>query len=97
MATLAVKARRVSDGMFLAAARALAALSPARTQAGAALLPPLNEMPRVSRDIAVAVARQARAEGLTDDLSDAQIDTLIDAKFLRPEYSTYHYVGEAHR
>ncbi|WP_319242228.1 NAD-dependent malic enzyme [uncultured Propionivibrio sp.] len=97
LATLAVKARRVSDGMFLAAARALAALSPARTQAGAALLPPLNEMPRVSRDIAVAVARQARAEGLTDDLSDAQIDALIDAKFWRPEYSTYHYVGEAHR
>ncbi|SDG65425.1 NAD-dependent malic enzyme [Propionivibrio dicarboxylicus] len=97
LATLAVKARRVSDGMFLAAARALAALSPARTQVGAALLPPLNEMPRVSRDIAVAVARQARAEGLTADLSDAQIDALIDAKFWRPEYSPYHYVEGGHR
>ena len=97
LATLAVGARRVTDGMFLAAAKALAELSPAKAQAGAPLLPPLNEMLAVSRHIALAVARQACVEGLTDTLSDDQIVSMIDAKIWRPEYPDYEYVGTAHR
>ena len=96
LATLAVGARRVTDGMFLAAAKALAELSPAKTQAGAPLLPPLNEMLAVSRHIALAVARQACVEGLTETLSDDQIVSMIDAKIWRPEYPDYEYVGTAH-
>ena len=97
LATLAVGARRVTDGMFLAAAKALAELSPAKAQAGAPLLPPLNEMLAVSRHIALAVARQACVEGLTETLSDDQIVSMIDAKIWRPEYPAYEYVGTAHR
>ena len=93
LATLAVRARRVSDGMFLAASKALAELSPAKTEKDAPLLPPLNEMLDVSRHIAMAVARQARAEGLAEAFSDAQIESLIDQKIWRPEYKTYEYVG----
>ncbi len=95
LATLAVSARRVSDGMFLAASKALAELSPARTVEGAKLLPPLNEMLNISRYIAIAVAKQARAEGLTEHLSDQQIETLIEAKIWRPEYKTYEFGGKA--
>lgn len=92
LATLAVKARRVSDGMFLAASKALAELSPAKTEKDALLLPPLNEMLTVSRYIAVAVAKQARADGLTEAFSDAQIESMIDAKIWRPEYKAYKYL-----
>ena len=95
LATLAVSARRVSDGMFLAASKALAELSPAKTVEGAKLLPPLNEMLNISRYIAIAVAKQARAEGLTETLSDEQIETLIEAKIWRPEYKTYEFGGKA--
>ena len=89
LATLAVQSRRVSDGMFLAAAKALAELSPAKTDKSAPLLPPLNDMLQVSRHIALAVAKQARAEGLTDNLSDEAIAAAIEAKIWTPEYRNY--------
>lgn len=97
LATLAVRSRRVTDGMFLAASKALAELSPAKTEKDAPLLPPLNEMLSVSRHIAIAVAKQARAEGLTEALTDAQIEAAIDHKIWRPEYKTYEYVGSTKR
>ena len=57
-------AQRVSDAMFMAAARALADCSPARSDPAGALLPPLAESRRVSRTIALAVAAAAQREGL---------------------------------
>jgi len=44
LGTIAVKARRISDGMFLAAARTIAELSPAKRDPQANLLPPLAEL-----------------------------------------------------
>lgn len=89
LAALAVKARRISDGMFLAAAKALAELSPARNNPLAKLLPPLDTMRDVSIHIALAVAKQARAEGLADALTDETMETLIRAKMWRPQYRPY--------
>ncbi|MDR3375875.1 MAG: NAD-dependent malic enzyme [Ancalomicrobiaceae bacterium] len=86
LGTLAVQARRVTDGMFLAAARALAELSPARTAADGRLLPTLDRMREVSSTIAVAVAKQARAEGLTAPMSDAEIVRRVQQKMWTPEY-----------
>ena len=59
------RARRVSDGMLAAAADALAGLSDAATP-GAAVLPPVTSLRDVSAAVAVAVARAAQAEGLSD-------------------------------
>ena len=59
------RARRVSDGMLAAAARALADLSDADAP-GAAVLPPVTSLRAVSAAVAEAVARAARAEGLSD-------------------------------
>lgn len=70
---MSVKARRISDGMLMAAARALASASPTSTDKDGNLLPPVNELRQVSLRVAEAVARQAIAEGLasatTDDLN----------------------------
>jgi malate dehydrogenase (oxaloacetate-decarboxylating) len=57
------RARRVSDGMLAAAARALADLSGADTP-GAPVLPPVTSLRAVSAAVAAAVARAAQAEGL---------------------------------
>jgi malate dehydrogenase (oxaloacetate-decarboxylating) len=59
------RARRVSDGMLTAAAGALAGLADPSTL-GAAVLPPVTRLREVSATVAEAVARAARAEGLSD-------------------------------
>jgi len=59
------RARRVSDGMLAAAADALAGMSDAAAP-GAAVLPAVNRLREVSATVAEAVARAARAEGLSD-------------------------------
>jgi malate dehydrogenase (oxaloacetate-decarboxylating) len=59
------RARRVTDGMLAAAAGALAGLSDAAAP-GAAILPPVTSLRDVSAAVAEAVARAARAEGLSD-------------------------------
>lgn len=68
LGVVASRARRVSDRMFFAAAEALAGLSPALTSPTASLFPDLTEIRRVSYTVALAVARQAQAEGLADPL-----------------------------
>ena len=89
LGVLAVGARRVTDRMFEVAARTLASVSPARTEPGATLLPPVTELRRVAVLVARAVARQARAEGLCHPFEDAEIDGRIDAKMWEPSYPAY--------
>lgn len=86
LGTLAVKSKRVTDGMFLAAARALAELSPAKKTPGDRLLPTLDRMREVSSHIAVAVAKQAMAEGHAAKMSDNEIKSAIAAKVWEPIY-----------
>jgi len=64
----ACRARRISDGMLTAAARALADLSDATP--GAPLLPPVTGLRVVSAAIATAVAEAAQAEGLAQTMLD---------------------------
>ncbi len=96
LGVLAVGARRVTDGMFEAAARALAAVSPAKPDASSTststLLPPVTELRSVASVVARAVARAARSEGLCPDYEDIQIDSRIDARMWRPMYQPYRYV-----
>jgi len=89
LGVLAVDAHRVSDGMFKAAARALADLSPARLDPAANLLPPVADLRKVAVSVAQAVARAARDEGLCKPLDDAAIDRAIAAKMWTPTYCPY--------
>jgi malate dehydrogenase (oxaloacetate-decarboxylating) len=72
---LVAGARRVTDGMIMAAARALAGLSPSATDKNAPLLPPIGESRKVALVVSEAVARQAMAEGVAT-MSNA--DSLLD-------------------
>ena len=67
-------ASRVTDGMLLAAARAVADQADP-TAPGAALLPPVENLRASSATVAVAVARQAQADGV----ATADYDNLIQA------------------
>jgi malate dehydrogenase (oxaloacetate-decarboxylating) len=89
LGALAVGARRISDNMFKAAAGALAAVSPARLDPAANLLPPVTELRSVSMAVANAVGRAARADGLCGPLDDEAIALRIAAKMWEPRYCSY--------
>ncbi len=92
LGAIAAKARRISDGMFLAAARAIAAVSPARRDPQANLLPPLVELRRLSFRVAIAAAKQAQADGLAEPISDDELAAAVRAKMWEPVYATYRRI-----
>ena len=90
LGAIAIEARRVTDEMFMAAAKALAAESPARLNPKQNLLPPVSSLRENSFSVALAVARQAHKQGLTRlDLSAYAIEDLIRAKVWTPQYVPY--------
>ncbi|UBV45153.1 NAD-dependent malic enzyme (plasmid) [Deinococcus taeanensis] len=83
------RVREITDEMVTAAAYALAGYTqehhPARTY------PPVSELNRASVQVAVAVIRQALADGVATEfsvrgLSDAELLTLVERKFWQPRY-----------
>ena len=95
LGAIAVQARRITDTMFMAAAKALAALSPARNDPGGNLLPPVTALREVAIAVARATAVQARREGLTDCTED-EIETAIHAKMWSPKYLPYRRTRARH-
>jgi malate dehydrogenase (oxaloacetate-decarboxylating) len=89
LGAIAAKARRISDGMFLAAARTIAEMSPAKHDPQANLLPPLVRSRELSFHVAMAVAKQALADGLAAVVSDAALNAAIKAKMWEPIYADY--------
>jgi malate dehydrogenase (oxaloacetate-decarboxylating) len=94
LGVIAAGASRVTDAMFVAAARALSELSPVHRDPSAALLPPLDEVRNVSRHVAIAVAQQAQISGLAPATSHAQLLASIDATMWTPSYLPYRYVPD---
>jgi malate dehydrogenase (oxaloacetate-decarboxylating) len=89
LGALAVGANRISDGMFMAAAKALASSSPARDNARHNLLPPVSALREVAVTVALAVALQAHKEGLVSGVPTEQIEQRIRAKVWTPRYVPY--------
>ena len=85
---LVSRARRVTDAMIMAAAKALAHLSPARENAGSRLLPPIAESRGVGLVVAEAVGRQAIADGVST-LNDAALQAELRAYVWEPVYAPY--------
>ncbi len=93
LGVIAAQARRVTDAMFVAAARALSDLSPARRDPSQPLLPPLSEVREVAKRVAVAVALQAQRDGLADaTLSHDELLHRIEATMWTPDYLPYRRV-----
>jgi malate dehydrogenase (oxaloacetate-decarboxylating) len=89
LALCATHARRVTDSMFLAAARALAEQSPALSDPTAPLLPALTGLRRAAIEIAFAAAEQAQREGLAPKTSPEALRNAIISSQWSPRYPSY--------
>jgi malate dehydrogenase (oxaloacetate-decarboxylating) len=88
LGVVASGARRVTDAMFVAAARALADWS-AQTDGSDALYPRLEAARTVSRSVALAVALQAQRDGVARPVPPAALEKLVEAKMWQPAYPRY--------
>jgi malate dehydrogenase (oxaloacetate-decarboxylating) len=81
LAAVASRARRVTDGMLLTAARALADSSP-----GDPLLPALHDLRSVTARLAFAVAQEAQRSGVADQNTPEALQQSVAATQWLPEY-----------
>jgi malate dehydrogenase (oxaloacetate-decarboxylating) len=91
LGVIASRARRVTDGMFMAAALALAELSPTKTDANAPLLPPIARLREVAAAVARGVGRQAQKDGVAEDLGPT-LETRVEEMMWVAEYRPYRRV-----
>lgn len=92
LGVLAAKAKYVSDDMLWAACQALASFSPAKDDPTQPLLPDVNDAPKISETIALAVAKQARKEGVAGVADDVDLEQAIHQQIWRPEYLPYKLI-----
>ena len=83
------RARRVTDGMILAAARTLAQQSPAADNPLAPLLPPIPTLRRVAREIAFAVGREAQRSGVAPSTPPEELRAAVERAQWVPIYPVY--------
>jgi len=93
LGVLAVKSKRISNEMLMAASQTLAESSPAVNGSGSALLPPITEIGELSKRIAFAVGKVAQAQGHALEVSDEVLQQRIDDNFWQPEYRHYKRVS----
>ena len=86
LAVTAAQATRVTDAMMRAAARALGDASPALKDERAPLLPPWADVRDVADGIALAVARQAVADGVAPEADDDALRAAIARTRWSPGY-----------
>ena len=89
LGAVACGARRVTDSMILASARALAEHSPARLSPTAPLLPPLKDLRQVAVEIAVAAGEQAQKDGVAPKSSPSELREEVLAVRWSPVYPCY--------
>lgn len=93
LGAIATHATVISDGMFMAAAKALAAMSPAQGNPELNLLPRVTQLREVAIAVAIAVGQQAHAEGLTSGVDADGIEAAVHAKMWTPRYLPYRRAG----
>jgi malate dehydrogenase (oxaloacetate-decarboxylating) len=87
LGVVASQARRVTDGMVLAAARALADRSPALRDPAAPLLPALGDLRGLAPEIAFAVGRQAQRDGVAPNSTEDELRRRLAEHQWSPAYS----------
>jgi malic enzyme len=86
LGAIVAEARELTDEAFLVAAREFSAMvSPERLASGA-MYPPIRDLRRIARTIAVAVVRQLRDSGYGRQYRDEEIEPAVDSAMWWPEY-----------
>lgn len=86
LGVLVSEAYQVTDGMFAAAATALADTVKAEDRAAGRLFPPVHELRRVTMHIAEAVVREARDTGVGRAFGDDAIAPAVRRAMWDPAY-----------
>ncbi|OSN07965.1 NAD-dependent malic enzyme [Lonsdalea britannica] len=89
LGVLACGARRITDGMLMAASRALADCSPLANDGKGGLLPEIEKIQEVSHHIALEVAKMAQEDGVAEVTSEEALIKAIEHNFWQPQYRTY--------
>lgn len=89
LGVIAVGARRITDAMFMAAARAVADISPVGADGQSGLLPPVTELRPVAFAVAKAVARQAQVDGVAPPCTESEAEARITQSVWSPLYRPY--------
>ncbi|UUE90684.1 oxaloacetate-decarboxylating malate dehydrogenase [Bacillus cereus] len=86
LGTIVVRASVMTDGMFAAAAEAVASMVDT-SQPGAPILPEVEELRNISEMVAIEVAKVAVAEGIARvNFSDNDIKMAVQEAMWKPEY-----------
>ncbi|GIX56959.1 NAD-dependent malic enzyme [Bacillus paranthracis] len=86
LGTIVVRASVMTDGMFAAAAEAVASMVDT-SQPGAPILPEVEELRNISEMVAIEVAKVAVAEGVArENLGDNDIKIAVKEAIWEPEY-----------
>ncbi|MBE7121783.1 oxaloacetate-decarboxylating malate dehydrogenase [Bacillus cereus] len=86
LGTIVVRASVMTDGMFAAAAEAVASMVDT-SQPGAPILPEVEELRNISEMVAIEVAKVAVAEGVArENLSENDIKIAVKEAIWEPEY-----------
>ena len=93
LGVISCKAKLISDEMLMVASTTLAELSPGQEDQSSAVLPPLTELPQISRKIAFKVAKAAIAQDLAREMTDDELLASIERNFWTPAYREYRRVA----
>lgn len=88
LGALVAQAREITDGMFLEATKTLASLSPTLKDPTAPLFPKVGEVRGVTRQIALAVAKKACAEGVGKG-SPQELERRLEELMWEPSYPKF--------
>ncbi|EEF79297.1 NAD-dependent malic enzyme [Methylophaga thiooxydans] len=89
LAVVAAGITRVTNEMMMVASEVLAAHSPLLNSEEAALLPPLESITALSKEIAFYVAKSAQKAGLAIETSESVLRANIAEHFWQPRYRDY--------
>ena len=85
LGVLASGARRVTDAMFVAAARVLSEFAPVLQEPEGPLYPPLEKVRDISFKVALEVGREAQRSGLAEVGSD-ELERAVSERMWQPHY-----------
>jgi malate dehydrogenase (oxaloacetate-decarboxylating) len=89
LGALVSKAAKVTDGMLLAASRAISAMVTPEQEAMGLVLPEMEDIRQAATAVAFAVAKQAREEGLGRRMDDATLERTIAKAQWEPHFTPF--------
>lgn len=89
LAAVALGIEKITEKMFVAAADALSKHSPILKDPQGSLFPSFEELPSISKAIALAVGKMAVGEGLAPSRPDHEMRDLIEKNVWVPNYPRY--------